>query len=51
MEYRDKLEEMGVDVSQFPKIKSLEEYNKSDIKPGMGLFYPSTWGKQKSIYY
>jgi len=28
---------------------SFEEYQKSDIKPGMGLFYPSTWGKQKSV--
>jgi len=51
MEHRDRLEKMGVDVSQFPKIKSLEEYLKSDAKPGKGLFYPSTWFKQKSIYY
>ena len=29
---------------------SLEEYNKVDIKPGKGLLYPSTWGKQKSVF-
>lgn len=29
---------------------SLEEYEKSDIKPGKGLFYPSTWGQQKSVF-
>ena len=29
---------------------SLEEYKKSDIKPGKGPLYPSTWGQQKSVY-
>lgn len=29
---------------------SLEEYKKSDIKPGKGILYPSTWGQQKSVY-
>jgi len=51
MKYRDMLEKMGVDLSQFPELMSYEEYLKTDIKPGMGIFYPSTWGKQKpSIY-
>ena len=49
--YLAELKKMGVDVSKYPKIRSLEEYNKSDTKLGKGLFYPSTWGKQKSIYY
>lgn len=28
---------------------SYEDYLKSDIKPGKGLLYPSTWGQQKSV--
>ncbi len=51
MKYRDMLEKMGVDLSQFPELMSYEEYLKADIKPGMGIFYPSTWGKQKPEIY
>ena len=29
---------------------SLGEYKKSDIKPGKGILYPSTWGQQKRVY-
>jgi len=29
---------------------SFEEYEKSDVKKGKGLFYPSTWGQQKSVF-
>ena len=51
MQYRDMLEKMGIDISQYPELLTFEEYSKTDIKPGMGIFYPSTWGKQKpSIY-
>jgi len=49
--YRDMLEKMGVDLGQFPELMSYEEYLKTDIKPGMGIFYPSTWGKQKPAIY
>lgn len=51
MKYRDMLEKMGVDVSQFPELMSYEEYLKADIKPGMGIFYPSTWFQQKPPLY
>ena len=29
---------------------SPEEYKKSDVKPGEGLFKPSTWGQQRSVF-
>ncbi|MHA1420354.1 MAG: hypothetical protein ACTSPO_15675 [Candidatus Heimdallarchaeaceae archaeon] len=29
---------------------SFEEYEKSDVKEGKGLLYPSTWGQQKSVF-
>ena len=51
MKYRKMLEKMGIDLSQFPRLMSYEEYMKSDVKPGKGLFYPSTWGKQKPPIY
>lgn len=51
MKYREMLKKMGIDISQFPELMSYDEYIKSDIKPGMGIFYPSTWGKQKPPVY
>ena len=51
MKYRKMLEKMGVDLSRFPELMSYDEYMESDIKPGMGIFYPSTWGKQKPSVY
>jgi len=49
--YRDMLVKMGADVREYPELMTFEEYKKADIKPGMGLFYPSTWGKQKPSVY
>jgi len=51
MEYRDKLEKEGADISKYPKLISPEEYDKMDTKPSKGLLYPSTWGKQGQTVY
>jgi len=50
LEYIDKLQAMGIDISQFPKLRTFEEYKKSDTK-SRKILYPSTWGSQNSIYY
>ena len=51
MKYRDMLEKEGVDVSQFPKLMSYEEYKKADLTPGTN-WNPFNWGKgqRPSIY-
>ncbi len=50
MRYRDMLEKLGIDISQFPELKPLEEIEKVGL--GEGFW---GWGKQKgqfkSIYY
>jgi len=51
MEYRDKLEKMGVDVSQFPKIKPLSEIEKVGFVEGLKTFGGVGKGQYKSIYY
>lgn len=45
MEYRDKLEKLDVDISQFPELKSLEEIEKVGFWEGFW-----GWGKQKGQY-
>lgn len=42
------LKESGVDVSTFPQLKTMEEYNTTDSKSPS--WKPNTWGQQKSIY-
>jgi len=50
MKYRDMLEKMGVDVSQFPEMMSYDEYIKTDVKPKV-IYDPRTWGGQKPAVY
>lgn len=45
MKYRDMLEKLGVDVNQFPKIKSIEEIEKVGFWEGLW-----GWGKQRGQY-
>ena len=45
MKYRDMLEKLGIDVSQFPRLKSLEEIEKVGL--GEGFW---GWGKQRGQY-
>lgn len=48
--YRDMLEKMGIDVSQFPKLKPLEEIEKVGFGEGFWGFGKQR-GQYKSIYY
>lgn len=50
MKYRDMLEKMGVDVTQFPKLKSLEEIEKVGFGEGFWRLGKQR-GQYKSIYY
>jgi hypothetical protein len=51
MKYRDMLEKMGVDVSQYPKLKPLGEIEKVGWLEGAKTFGGVGRGQYKSIYY
>ena len=51
MQYRNMLEKMGIDVSQFPKLKPLNEIEKVGFIEGLKTFGGVGKGQYKSIYY
>jgi len=50
MQYRNMLEKMGIDVSQFPKLKPLNEIEKVGFIEGLKTFGGVGKGQYKSIY-
>lgn len=50
MKYREMLEKLGIDISQFPKLKTLEEIEKVGFGEGFWGFGKQR-GQYKSIYY
>lgn len=50
MKYRDMLEKLGIDISQFPELKPLEEIEKVGLGEGFWGFGKQK-GQYKSIYY
>ncbi len=51
MKYRDILEKLGIDVSNFPKLKSLNEIGKVGFWEGVSTLGGVSRGQYKSVYY